>query len=242
MKNSTVEFYQDTAENHRWNLKHGNGKILAASSEGFASRANAKRNFRAVRDAMAKVVLVATVALFATVGAVNAQTTPPPTFFNSVSDYFSSFNTNLDSTFATERAEIAIGVDSTQGGSVPLANSLRISYTVYQPSNSVTALSIENVLDNSGVAGTLVSEQLGLGFSFLVHDVKLTGYADGLYDFNPATRTNSKGKARKDCAFGAEIGLRVQKAMTTHTFSGIGLGVILPRNEQKFQAYTGFTF
>lgn len=240
MKTPTVEFSKDNAQEHRWTLKHGNGKILAASSEGFMSKTNAKRNFRAVRDAMAKVILtLSVVAFFATTAP--AQTTPP-TFFNSVSDYFSSFNTNLDSTFATERAEIAIGVDSTQGGNAPLANSLRVSYTVYQPSNAVTALSIENVLDNSGVAGTLVSEQLGLGFSFIVHDVKLTGYADGLYDFNPTTTTNSKGKTRKDSAFGAEIGLRVEKAMTTHTFSGIGLGVVLPRNEQKFQAYTGFTF
>lgn len=238
MKLATVEFSKDKSQEHRWHLKHGNGKILAASSEGFMSKTNAKRNFRAVRDAMAKVVL----AFAFLIGTSAMAQTTPPTFFNSVSDYFSSFNTNLDSTFATERAEIAIGVDSTQGGSVPLANSLRISYTVYQPSNAVTALSIENVLDNSGVAGTLVSEQLGLGFSFIVHDVKLTGYADGLYDFNPATKTNSKGKTRKDSAFGAEIGLRVQKAMTTHTFSGIGLGVILPRNEQKFQVFTGFTF
>lgn len=225
-KTPTVEFYEDRSYSHRWNLKHGNGKILAASSEGFKSKGNAKRNFKAVRDAMAKVVLILTVVLFATIA--RAQTTPP-TFFNSVESYFSSFNTNLDSTFATERLEIAIGVDSVQSGVTPLANTLRISYTVYQPSNSVTALSLENVVDNSGVAGTIVSEQFGVGFSFIIHDTKLTGYADALYEF-------------KTHDIMAEIGLRVEKALTTHTFAGIGLGVVVPRNEQKFQAFTGFTF
>lgn len=171
-----------------------------------------------------------------------AQTNMPPTFFNSLEGYFASFNTNLDSTFATERAEIAVGVDSIQGGATPLANSFRISYNVYQPSNGVTAISIENVIENAGVQGTILSEQAGIGLSFVIHDTKLTGYADGLYDFQPHTTTNAKGKVRKASAFGGEIGIRVEKAMTTHTFAGIGLGVVLPRNEQKLQAFTGFTF
>jgi len=184
-------------------------------------------------------VIIGVAILAATV--THAQTTNG-TFFNSLEGYFASFNTNLDSTFATERLEVATGVDSVQNGSVPLANSLRLSYAVYQPSNGVTQVSIENVVDNSGLAGTIVSEQAGIGFGFIVHDTKLTGYLDGLYDFNPQTSVNKKGKTVTDSAIGAEVGVRVEKAMTLHTFSGIGLGVVLPRNEQKFQAFTGFTF
>ena len=168
--------------------------------------------------------------------------TNPPTFFNSVESYFSSFNTNLDTTFANERLELAIGVDSIQGGSTPIANSLRISYNVYHPTNGATAISLENVVDNSGIAGTIVSEQFGAGLSFIVHDTKLTLYADALYDFNPHQSLNHKGKLTTDSAFGGEVGLRVQKALTIHTFAGIGIGAVIPINEQKVQAFTGFTF
>ena len=40
----TVEIYKRA--DWRWRLKHGNGKILAASSEGFATKFGAKRNLR----------------------------------------------------------------------------------------------------------------------------------------------------------------------------------------------------
>ncbi len=58
MRTPSIEFYQDHSDNHRWRLKHGNGKILAASSEGFLSKSNAKRNFKAVRDAMARALFI----------------------------------------------------------------------------------------------------------------------------------------------------------------------------------------
>ncbi len=58
MKTPTVDFYQDNAEQHRWRLKHGNGKILAAASEGFKSKRNARRNFCAVRDCMARALFM----------------------------------------------------------------------------------------------------------------------------------------------------------------------------------------
>lgn len=44
-KTSTIEFFTDRKREWRWRLKHGNGRILAASSEGFASRRNARRNW-----------------------------------------------------------------------------------------------------------------------------------------------------------------------------------------------------
>jgi hypothetical protein len=167
-------------------------------------------------------------------------TTPAPTgatptdtgnFFTSVEQYFSSFNTNLDSTFATARGELATGVDSTQGG-VPLANSMRLSWNVYSPSNSPVRLSLESVTRNSGVAGTLVSEQAGVGLNFVVHDAKLTIYGDGGYNFNGV---------KQDKYFG-EIGVRAEKALTEHTFAGVGVGAQLPANRQVFQVFAGFTF
>ncbi len=79
MKTPQTEFYQDTAENHRWRLKHGNGKILAAASEGFATKASAKRNFKAVRSAMARALFA-----FALVFLVACNTTQQRTAYNTI--------------------------------------------------------------------------------------------------------------------------------------------------------------
>jgi uncharacterized protein YegP (UPF0339 family) len=35
-----------------WNVEHGNGKIVIAGSEGFRTRAGAKRNLLAAREAL----------------------------------------------------------------------------------------------------------------------------------------------------------------------------------------------
>jgi uncharacterized protein len=35
------EVYKDKKGEHRWRLRHGNGNILATSSEGYASKASA---------------------------------------------------------------------------------------------------------------------------------------------------------------------------------------------------------
>jgi len=146
-------------------------------------------------------------------------------FFGTVQSYFTSFNTNLDTTFASERGSIWTGVDSIQGGSVALANCLGASYKVYK------GLSLESVTRNSGIAGTVVSEQSGLGLNFVIHDTKLTGYADFGYALGEA----------KDKLYG-ELGLRVQKALTEHTFAGVSVGAQLPANRQVFSAFAGFTF
>lgn len=178
-----------------------------------------------------------------------AQTNTPPappensgTFFSSVADYFSSFNTNLDDPVSASRGSLWTGADSIQGGKVSLANSLGLSYNVYQPSNAPVRFGFESVTRNSGVAGTLVSEQVGPRLSFIVHDTTITGYADPLYDFDPDTHVNAKGKTITDGAFKVEIGLRLQKQLTTHTFAGTGIGAQLPKAKQIFQVFAGFTF
>jgi uncharacterized protein YegP (UPF0339 family) len=51
----TLTIYCDDQGHYRWRLTHGNGQVLAASSEGFASAGNAKRNFRQTREAMNQV-------------------------------------------------------------------------------------------------------------------------------------------------------------------------------------------
>lgn len=39
----TFELYKDKASKHRWRLRHSNGNILAASSEGYESKAAAMK-------------------------------------------------------------------------------------------------------------------------------------------------------------------------------------------------------
>lgn len=155
---------------------------------------------------------------------------PEGSFPSAVLSYFTAFNTNLDSTFALEKGTVWTGVDSIQGGSVPLANCLGISYDLWK------MVSVESVTRNSGVAGTVLSEQFGAGLNFVVHDAKLTLYADGGYNLY------SPGKSKFADRLYVEMGLRAMKALTTHTFAFIGLGVQLPSNLQILSAGGGFTF
>ncbi len=77
MKTPTIEFYLDGNKQHRWQLKHGNGKILDASSEGFSSKGNAKRNLQAIRKAL-NAVSLAIVGLLILCGSSKAQTNTMP--------------------------------------------------------------------------------------------------------------------------------------------------------------------
>lgn len=53
------EVYQDTKGEWRWRLKHNNGNILATSSEGYKSKADALKcvdNVKASKDAPVNMV------------------------------------------------------------------------------------------------------------------------------------------------------------------------------------------
>lgn len=179
-------------------------------------------------------------------GAVaSAQTTnQPPSgltdFGNTVFGYFTSFNTNLDTTFRDNRFELWLGVDSVQGSTAPLQNSIGISYDVWRPTpatnaTTFTAIGIEDQIRNTGVAGTVETDQLGLNFSVVVHDVKLSGYLDGGYDLT------QNGVRFSNRLFG-EVGLRARKAIGPHFYMGVGVGAQFPRNSQVLSAFTGATF
>lgn len=157
----------------------------------------------------------------------NAPAAPPATsgtFFDSVTGYFSTLNPELAGTF-TNRGTFWTSIDSIQGGASPLANEIGLSYGVWK------MVSLEGVFRNSGVAGTIVDYQGGIGLSFNVVDVRLTAYADGGY-----------GQAETSDKTYGEVGVRVMKALTTHTFAGVGIAAQLPANRQILSAFVGFTF
>lgn len=180
------------------------------------------------------LLLISAILMFATVPCLQAQvsTNAPPanagSFFSTVTGYFTAFNPDLTNTFSG-KGTVFTSVDSIQGGAVPLANSLGLSYRLFGP------VEAENVLRTSGIAGTVLSDQAGLNLGFQIIDTKLSLYADAGYDI--ASKTSST----KDQVYG-EFGLRVFKALTSHTFGGVGIGVQVPNNAQVFSAYVGFTF
>lgn len=189
-----------------------------------------------------KSVLFLSAALALAIPAKAQTNTPAPpagtgSFFTSVQDYFTSFNTNLDATFGSSRGSLWTGVDSIQGGDAALANDLGASYNLYKQT-----LSLETVTRSGGVAGTLMSQQLGFGFNIIVHDARLTLYADGGYDLAAKNGVNLKGKATHPDRFYGEIGLRAAKALTEHTYGFVGVAAQLPRNTQVFSAGVGITF
>ncbi len=167
----------------------------------------------------------------------NAQslTNTPQSFFGTVSSYFTSHNLGLTNTFGLHNGEAWTSLDSIQGNassSAKLADAIGFQYSVYDH------LSLENVLRTSGVAGTIVSDQLGLGLNFVIIDTKITFYGDGGYDLEKSRLVGSKFK---DDLFG-EIGVRAKKAMTEFTYAGVGFGVRLPDASQVYQVMVGFTF
>lgn len=47
-----IEFYQDKAGKHRWRILASNGQTIAASSQGYATQADCKRNMQRLCDVL----------------------------------------------------------------------------------------------------------------------------------------------------------------------------------------------
>lgn len=45
-----IEFYQDKAGKHRWRIVATNGQTIAASSQGYVTQADCKRNMQRIRE------------------------------------------------------------------------------------------------------------------------------------------------------------------------------------------------
>lgn len=50
MNDHRVEFYVDLEGKHRWQIKNGNGRIVGASTQGYARRSYCERNLRKVAE------------------------------------------------------------------------------------------------------------------------------------------------------------------------------------------------
>ena len=152
--------------------------------------------------------------------------TSPGTFFGTVQSYFTSFNPSLEQTFhKTNEWDIWAGADNVQGSG--MTASLGVSYNVWK------FVSLESVTRNGSVAGTIVGQQFQLGLNKVVHDVKVTGFVGGGYDFN-----------QKE-SYGI-LGARFIKALTENTFAGLSIeehiGGSKIGNTPTVSILTGFNF
>lgn len=158
---------------------------------------------------------------------------PTGSFFDTVTSYFTSFNTNL-STFQLDKASVWAGADFKEN--VNVSFSLGIEYNLWK------SISVESVTRNFGVAGAITSEQLGFGLNFTLHDVRMTGYIDYGYNFTSSSDVTDHGSF-------IGVGARIKKALTDHTFAALQLeadyyfsrktsGQVVP----MLTVSTGFTF
>ena len=172
---------------------------------------------------MKKTLVIAVVAL--ATFAVKAQTNVPANhteFFSGVMSYFSSFNTNYDGILTLHKGTLWAGANF-QGGAHN-SSSLGLEYKFWKQ------FSLDSETRFADVSGTIHEQQLGVGYNVEIHDVRITGYAAGLRNFD-------------EDKFKAVLGIRVKKLMTQHTFTFLGLAVPLEKDSRpRIEVGTGFVF
>lgn len=193
-----------------------------------------------MKSLLAIVSLVTLLAIPA-MAQTNEPAPPPPSgigdLWNTTFGYFTHFNTNL-TTFRASKFDIWLGVDSIQGDPSPLQNELGAEFDLWRPAASTNstvafAFGIENVVRDSGIAGSLTSEQAGIDLSAIIWDTKASIYFDGGYDFAQTVQHKFYG----------EVGIRVKKGIGDRFYLGVGMGVKVPAaNNRLFFGYTGLTF
>lgn len=161
--------------------------------------------------------------------ATNAPASPESSFYSTVLGWFSSQNTNLVSTFATDAVDVNVG--AAYVNNVDTASTLGIEWMAYRP------VSLEEETYNAGIAGTVLAQEAGVGLNATVVDMRFTGHVDGGYDF-----ANARSYVK--------AGVRVKKALTANTYMGADLSVEEALNNRPaatalsptLELFTGFKF
>lgn len=185
---------------------------------------------------MKKILITIGVALMTTV--IHAQTnTPPantPAFYQQLLTWASSIDTNNNSTFVAARGLISTGVESSQNTGVSLDNYIAGQFDLLaNVTNGGLRMDINVKERDSGVQGTFVSGQGGIGLGYVIHDLRLDLNLDGgYYNYNPDTTQKVFGEAD----------FIVRKALGTHTFMEVMLEEQFPHTSRFFGAGAGFSF
>lgn len=154
----------------------------------------------------------------------------PASFVGSIESYFTSHDSTL-TPFVTDRLFAWTGVEYVSG--VTTANIVGIDYDIWKAStltdaasqykltlatsNSPTVSGITlgagAIIRNEGVAGTIMTAEAGGEVSYVMGtDTKITGFVNGGYQL-----ITHKGFL--------DIGARLLKALSTHTYAGLGISV-----------------
>lgn len=178
---------------------------------------------------MKKLILTSVIAIACIVNS-NAQTqpsTPQQSFFDTVSKYFTSFNTNLTTFTSKSHAEISMGLDTVNN------DTLTASFLVEAP--VWKSFSLEANVRNRTVFGDITTAGGGVGYSIVKWDTKLTGFVDGGYDWT--TKRSF-----------VEPGIRIKKALTENTYAGVGISIPFGFNTgskvitPSYSVFSGFRF
>ncbi len=158
----------------------------------------------------------------------------PGSFMGSVGLYFSSSNPSLP---IKGSAEVSLGMAYQAG--VNIASDFGIRYKFgASTTNGSSGFFAESVTRNAGVAGVIVSEELGGGYYIIpasTPDIELSGGVLGGYRFDTE-------------AGAATIYADVRKSLTPNTFAGVRLAYEWDSIHATAQATpvltaeTGFTF
>jgi hypothetical protein len=104
-----------------------------------------------------------------------AQTPQPPTqqtFFQSVGDYFTSFNPAY-SMVAAHKLEVWTAAE--YQNQINFADDLGVDYRFD------SGLKLEAVMRNAGIGGIIVDSQIGIGYSLAFNDVEVSAGVNGGY-------------------------------------------------------------
>lgn len=126
----------------------------------------------------------------------------PQQFTATALNYFTSFNTNLASTFQNRHGSAWAGADYQSG--------LNADSVIACDYNLWKIIAVEALVRNGGIAGTLVSAQGGVGVKLTVIDAEFSGWLDGGYSFY------------RNSGFVAAAA-EAKKALTQNTFMGARL-------------------
>lgn len=121
----------------------------------------------------------------------------------SVTKWVTSFDTN-STTFSGTKLDLWTAMNYQKG--INTSAEVGISYDVYKP------VAVEAVFRNIGVGGDLLSYSGGASYNFYKYDVKISGYVD-------------VGNNQYDQRMFVEIGGRIKKALTAHSYTFIGIGL-----------------
>ena len=172
---------------------------------------------------MKRLLTILGLTLAITTGYAQSNTT----FYSSVSSYFTSYNTNFT---YIDRFAIYTGAEQVQGNNT--AAILGVSIDAYRFTSNTISVSSETLFKNSGVAGTLLGAQTGLGLNYTKFDTRVTLFAA------PGYNNVVKG------VYG-EFGFKITKKATENTFYGIGMSLDVGKvhnSSPNLTVFTGFTF